>query len=56
MSLLKVVGQKLEQAKVSIRNVRKEIHNQLRDLEKSKAISEDYGREYKSRFKRLPIA
>lgn len=42
--LAKVVGQKLEQAKIAIRNVRKEVHNQLRDLEKAKTISEDYGR------------
>jgi ribosome recycling factor len=42
--LAKVVGQRLEQAKIAIRNVRKEIHNQLRDLEKSKTISEDYSR------------
>ncbi len=42
--LAKVVGQRIEQAKIAIRNVRKELHNQLRDLEKSKAISEDYGR------------
>jgi ribosome recycling factor len=42
--LVKVVGQKLEQTKIALRNVRKEVHNQLRDLEKAKTISEDYGR------------
>jgi len=42
--LAKVVSQRLEQAKIAIRNVRKEVHNQLRDLEKAKTISEDYGR------------
>ncbi len=51
--LAKVVGQKLEQAKVAIRNVRKELHNQLRDLEKSKAISEDYGRRVQEALQKI---
>ncbi len=42
--LAKVLNQKLEQAKVAIRNVRKEVQNIIRDTEKSKKISEDYGR------------
>lgn len=42
--LVKVLSKKLEQCRVSIRNVRRDVHNHLRDLEKAKTISEDYGR------------
>jgi len=40
--LVKVVGKKTEDAKVAIRNVRKEMVNAIRDNKKSKAISEDF--------------
>ena len=39
--LIKLLGKKLETAKVSIRNIRKDIQNLIRDKEKSKAVSED---------------
>ena len=42
--LAKVLNQKLEQAKVSVRNVRKDIQNMIRETEKAKKISEDYSR------------
>lgn len=42
--LTKVLHQKLEACKVAIRNVRKDIHNTIRDTEKSKKISEDFSR------------
>ncbi len=42
--LSKVLSQKVEQCKVSIRNVRKEVHNIIRETEKAKKISEDYSR------------
>lgn len=42
--LVKVLHKKLEEARVSIRNVRKDFHNLVRDTEKSKKISEDHGR------------
>ncbi|MBA2307658.1 ribosome recycling factor [Candidatus Dependentiae bacterium] len=42
--LTKVLLAKLEACKVAIRNVRKEVHNTLRETEKAKKISEDYGR------------
>lgn len=42
--LIKVLSQKSEQAKIAIRNVRKEVQNMIRETEKSKKISEDYGR------------
>ena len=40
--LIKLLGKKLETAKVSIRNIRKDIQNLIRDKEKSKAVSEDF--------------
>jgi ribosome recycling factor len=42
--LVKVLHKKLEEARVSIRNVRKDFHNLVRDSEKSKKVSEDHGR------------
>ncbi|HEX2978119.1 MAG TPA: ribosome recycling factor [Candidatus Babeliales bacterium] len=42
--LVKVLGKKLEDARISIRNVRKDFHNLVRDSQKAKAISEDHSR------------
>lgn len=42
--LAKVLSQRLEECKIAIRNVRKEVHNLLRDTEKGKKISEDYSK------------
>ncbi len=42
--LIKLLHKKVEESKVSIRNIRKEVQNILRDFEKSKKISEDYNR------------
>lgn len=42
--LAKVLSQKLEQAKISVRNVRKDVQNIIRETEKAKKISEDFGR------------
>lgn len=39
--LAKNIAKRLEECKVAIRNVRKDINNAIRDLEKSKSISED---------------
>lgn len=39
--LIKGLGKKLEESKIAIRNVRKEFNNFIRDLEKTKSISED---------------
>ncbi|MCX7977059.1 MAG: ribosome recycling factor [Bellilinea sp.] len=39
--LVKLVNQRLEEAKVAIRNVRRDILKDLRDFEKEKMISED---------------
>lgn len=42
--LAKILSQRLEECKIALRNVRKEVHNLLRDTEKSKKISEDYSK------------
>lgn len=39
--LTKVVHHRLEDSRVSIRNVRRDVHNDLREFEKEKMISED---------------
>jgi len=39
--LAKIIGQKLEITKIAIRNVRKDVQNDIRDAEKSKAVSQD---------------
>ncbi len=40
--LAKVLGKKLEEAKVSIRHIRKEFNNLIRDAKKDKKISENF--------------
>lgn len=40
--LSKILGKKLEDCRVSVRNVRKEFNNVLRDAKKDKAISENF--------------
>ena len=40
--LTKVLGKKLEEARIAIRNVRKEFNNLIRDGKKNKAISTDF--------------
>jgi len=39
--LVKVVNNRLEEARVAVRNVRRDTHNDMRDFEKEKMISED---------------
>ena len=39
--LVKMVNQRLEEAKVAVRNIRRDIIKDLRDFEKAKMISED---------------
>lgn len=51
--LTKVLHQKLEACKVAIRNVRKEIHNTIRDTEKSKKISEDLSRRLQDNLQKV---
>lgn len=40
--LIKILGKKIEDCKVAIRNVRKDFNNLLRDEKKKKTISEDF--------------
>ena len=42
--LLKLLGKKTEDCRVGIRTVRKDFHNELRDAEKKKIISEDFAK------------
>ena len=40
--MIKILGKKLEECRVSIRNVRKDFNNILRDAKKDKLISENF--------------
>lgn len=51
--LVKVLHQKAEQARVAVRNVRKEVQNIIRDTEKAKKISEDYGRRIQETLQKI---
>ena len=42
--LVKLLNKKTEECKVGVRNVRKEFHNEVRDAEKKKIISEDFAK------------
>ena len=42
--LAKIVGKKIEESKVSVRNIRKDAQNMIRDAEKGKDISEDFAK------------
>jgi ribosome recycling factor len=39
--LVKVVHARLEECRIAVRNVRRDVHNDMRDFEKEKLISED---------------
>ena len=39
--LVKQVNQRIDEGKVAVRNVRRDVHNDLRDLKKDKEITED---------------
>ena len=40
--LIKILGKKLEECKIAIRNVRKDFNNLIRDAKQNKAISENF--------------
>ncbi len=42
--LIKVLGKKTEECRIGIRNIRKDFHNELRDAQKKKLISEDFSK------------
>jgi len=51
--LVKVVGGRAEEARVAVRNVRRDVQNLLRDLEKDKDISEDELRRGEERLQKV---
>ncbi|MCK4651043.1 ribosome recycling factor [Candidatus Babeliales bacterium] len=42
--LKKILGKKTEECRIGVRNIRKDFHNQLRDAEKARGISEDFAK------------
>lgn len=42
--LLKLLGKKTEECRVAVRNVRKDFHNEVRDADKKRIISEDFAK------------
>jgi ribosome recycling factor len=42
--LIKLLGKKTEECKVSLRNIRKDFHNEVRDADKKHIISEDFAK------------
>lgn len=42
--LVKLLGKKTEECRVSVRNVRKDFHNEVRDADKKHIISEDFAK------------
>jgi ribosome recycling factor len=51
--LIKVLGKKLEESRVTIRNVRKDFHNIMRDAKKNKTISEDFEHRLEDTLKKM---
>jgi ribosome recycling factor len=39
--LVKIVGHRTEEARIAVRNIRRDVHNDLREFEKEKLMSED---------------
>ncbi|MCR5537516.1 MAG: ribosome recycling factor [Succinivibrio sp.] len=54
--LVKIVKQEVEQCKVEIRNVRRDANAELKDLQKSKEISEDEQRQGEEQIQKLTDA
>jgi len=54
--LTKVLAKRAEESKVSIRNIRKEVHNLIRDVEKNKKISEDYSKRLQASLQKVTDA
>jgi len=51
--LTKALLKRLEECKIGIRNVRKEVHNLIRDAEKTKKVSEDYSKRLQDILQKL---
>ena len=42
--MIKLLNKKTEDCKIGVRNIRKDFHNQLRDAEKKRTVSEDFAK------------
>ena len=51
--MVKILHKKLDEHKVAIRNIRRDVHDKLRDREKKKEISEDELKRSEDRLKKL---
>jgi len=51
--LIKSLGQKLEVCRVSIRNIRKDIHNFIREKEKARKLSEDMSKRFQDLLQKV---
>lgn len=51
--LIKILNKKLEDCRISIRNVRKDFHNIVRDNERAKKISEDFAQRLADSLQKL---
>ncbi len=51
--LIKVLGKRLEECKIALRNVRKEVHTTIRGKEKEKKISEDYSKRLQDQLQKI---
>lgn len=51
--LSKSIGQKLETARVAVRNTRKDAQNEIRDAEKGKKISQDYSKKLQDLLQKI---
>lgn len=51
--LVKELGKKAEESRIGIRNIRKDYHNQLRDVEKKHGISEDFAKRLKDLLQKI---
>jgi len=53
---VKVVRRRVEEGRVAIRNVRREAHDDLRELERRKLISEDESKRAQERLQKITDA
>ena len=51
--LVKVLGKKVEECRVAIRNSRKDIHNEIRDADKKHIISEDFAEKLSTTLQKI---
>jgi ribosome recycling factor len=50
---VRVVGQKVEEAHVAVRNIRRDTLGRLRDMEKDKSLSKDDGKRAQDQLQQL---